>query len=107
MRWPRLAAEGHGRALTARPLEVRVRIGIHTGEADRDRRGYVGIDVHARRGSWPGHGGQVVMSEAASTLTQDQLPDVSHLVELGEHRLKDLDRAERLFQLGSDRSSPR
>ena len=63
-------------------------------------RGYVGIEVHrAARIVAAAHGGQVLLSEAASTLAQDQLPDGVTLVELGEHRLKDLDRTERLFQL--------
>ena len=80
--------------------QVRVRMAIHTGEARLEGRGYVGIEVHrAARIVAAAHGGQVLLSEAASTLTQDQLPDGVTLVELGEHRLKDLDRTERLFQL--------
>src|SRR4029077_4557162 len=46
-----------------------------------------------------GHGGQVLLSEAAAGLAQAQLPDGAGLIDLGEHRLKDLDRAERIFQL--------
>jgi len=79
---------------------VRVRMAIHAGEARVEGRGYVGIEVHrAARIVAAGHGGQVLLSAAASALAQDQLPGGAGLLDLGEHRLKDLDRAERLFQL--------
>ena len=80
--------------------EVRVRMAIHAGEARLEGRGYVGIEVHrAARIMAAAHGGQILLSEAASAGTLDQLPDQAALVELGEYRLKDLDRTERLFQL--------
>ena len=46
-----------------------------------------------------GHGGQVLVSASTAALAGDELPDGSALRDLGEHRLKDLDRAERLFQV--------
>jgi class 3 adenylate cyclase len=66
---------------------VGVRIGIHTGEAVVTDEGYVGIDVHrAARIMGAGHGGQVLLSETTRRL----LGDSRELVDLGEHRLKDL-----------------
>jgi predicted ATPase/class 3 adenylate cyclase len=80
--------------------EVRVRMGLHTGEGTRVGSGYVGLDVHrAARIGDAGHGGQVLLSEAAATLIQRALPEGVELVDLGEHRLKDLPHPERLFQL--------
>ena len=79
---------------------VRVRIGLHTGEPQRSAEGYVGLDVHhASRIMSAGHGGQVLLSQATSTLVEQNLPDGVQLQDLGEHRLKDLRRPSRLFQL--------
>jgi predicted ATPase/class 3 adenylate cyclase len=81
---------------------VRVRIGMHTGEAVVTDEGYVGIDVHrAARIMSAGHGGQVLLSET----TRQLLAENRELVDLGEHRLKDLGAPHRLFQLG-DRDFP-
>ena len=74
---------------------IRVRMGIHTGEPIVTEEGYVGIDVHrAARIAGAAHGGQIVLSEATRSLVDVAVRD------LGEHRLKDLTGAERLFQLG-------
>jgi predicted ATPase/class 3 adenylate cyclase len=76
---------------------VRVRMGIHTGEPVRTDEGYVGMDVHrAARIAAAGHGGQVLVSQ-----TSRELLDGQSLRDLGEHRLKDLTAAQRLFQLGN------
>jgi predicted ATPase/class 3 adenylate cyclase len=81
-------------------VEVRVRIGVHTGEAEVRRDDYVGLDVHrAARICAAGHGGQVLISGSTRELVADELPHDVALRDLGEHRLKDLDRAEHLFQL--------
>ena len=75
---------------------VRVRMGVHTGEATRTEEGYVGMDVHrAARICAAGHGGQIVVSEATRALL-----DGPELRDLGEHRLKDLSEPQRLYQLG-------
>jgi len=75
---------------------IRVRVGIHTGEPRLASEGYVGMDVHrAARIAAAGHGGQVLVSLA----TRDLVPELE-LLDLGEHRLKDLVYPERLFQLG-------
>ena len=54
---------------------VRVRMGIHTGEASETATGLVGLDVHrAARVAAVGYGGQVLLSESASILVRDSLP---------------------------------
>ena len=45
------------------------------------------------------HGGQTVLSQATADLSADNLPEGAWLVDLGVHRLKDLSRPERMFQL--------
>ncbi|MEA2499348.1 MAG: hypothetical protein QOH26_1753 [Actinomycetota bacterium] len=80
-------------------VQVRVRMGIHTGEPTLATTGYVGIDVH--RGSricGAAHGGQVLCSETTRALL-DQ--DVA-LLDLGEQRLKDLAQPVRLYQVLAD-----
>jgi class 3 adenylate cyclase len=80
--------------------EVRVRMGIHTGSPRIHDGGYVGIDVHrAARIAAAAHGGQVVVSEAATHLVAQSLGDGVSLRDLGGHRLKDLNLPEHLFQL--------
>ena len=93
------AAEGQ-RALAGHPWpdanEVRVRIGIHSGEPRLVDGGYVGLDVHhAARVMAAGHGGQVLVSQATRALLDERF----ELLDLGEHRLKDLAASERLYQL--------
>lgn len=80
--------------------EVRVRMGIHTGEPTVGEERYVGLGVHrAARICAAGHGGQVLVSQTTRELLRDDpLPDVS-LRDLGEHQLKDLDEPERIYQL--------
>ena len=92
-----VAAAADGRqALESGP--VRVRIGIHTGEPIVTDEGYVGLDVHrAARIAAAAHGGQIVVSETTRRLLD---PDAA-VRDLGEHRLKDLTGAERLYQLGA------
>ena len=81
---------------------VRVRIGMHTGEATPMGRDYVALVVHeAARVASAGHGGQTVVSEATAAVTAT-LPKGSRLRDLGEHRLKDLHRPLRLYQLDHD-----
>lgn len=80
--------------------EIRVRMGIHTGEGRLGGDDYVGMDVNrAARIAAAGHGGQVLLTETIHALAQNQLPEGTSLRDLGEHRLKDLPRPERLWQL--------
>jgi predicted ATPase/class 3 adenylate cyclase len=79
---------------------VRVRMGVHTGEASKTATGFVGLDVHrAARVAAVGYGGQVLLSETAAALVRDALPAGASLKDLGVHRLKDMGRPERIFQL--------
>ena len=76
--------------------EIRVRMGLHTGEPRAIDGRYVGLAVHAAaRVMSAGHGGQVLVSESTRALLDDRF----QLHDLGEHRLKDLSAAQRLFQL--------
>jgi predicted ATPase/class 3 adenylate cyclase/DNA-binding CsgD family transcriptional regulator len=85
---------------TGTPLWMRM--GLHTGEPQRTADGYVGLDVHrAARIMSAGHGGQVLLSQATGSLVEQDLPEGVSLRDLGEHRLKDLGRPMRLFQLVS------
>ncbi len=82
------------------PQSLRVRIGIHSGQAERRAGDYFGpaLNRTARLMS-AGHGGQVLVSHAAAELARDLLPEGARLADLGECRLKDLSRPERIFQL--------
>ena len=80
---------------------VRVRMGIHTGQATPADGAYTGLAVHrAARICAAARGGQVLVSQATQTLIEDEEEDLGFaLVEIGERRLKDLDRPVRLFEL--------
>jgi class 3 adenylate cyclase len=98
------AAVAAQRALASYPWsdaqEVRVRMGIHTGEPTVTAEGYVGADVHrGARICSAGHGGQVLVSQTTRDLLGDDSPEGAVLRDLGEHRLKDLTNPQRLFQL--------
>jgi len=76
--------------------ELKVRMGLHTGEAQERDGDYFGPAVNrAARIMGAGHGGQVLISSATAELTK-----TDHLLELGEYRLKDLSATEHLYQLG-------
>jgi class 3 adenylate cyclase/tetratricopeptide (TPR) repeat protein len=80
--------------------ELRVRMGIHTAEPSASDEGYYGLGVHrAARIMGAAHGGQILVSLAASSVLEDAELDGAHLRDLGEYWLKDLDRPERLYQL--------
>jgi len=101
------AAASAQRALAAEPwpngAAVKVRMGLHTGEGTLGGDNYVGLDVHrAARVAAAGHGGQVILSGATQALTAGGLPPGVSLVDLGQHRLKDLSRPEHLWQLAID-----
>jgi YVTN family beta-propeller protein len=92
------------RDLAAEPwpegVSVQVRMGLHTGEPRVGERRYVGLGVHkAARIGAAGHGGQVLLSRTTRELVEDELPPGVTLRDLGERRLKDLERSERLSQL--------
>jgi len=82
-------------------VSVRVRVGIHTGQATPVEGVYTGLAVHrAARICAAARGGQILISQATQTLIEDEEEELAfELVELGERRLKDLDRPVRLFEL--------
>ncbi len=84
-------------------VEIRIRIGLHTGEASLagdTADNYIGLDVHrAARIAAAGHGGQVLLSDATRILTETSLPEGVTVRDLGERRLRDLTRPERIHQL--------
>ena len=101
------AAVAAQRTLAVHPwpegVDLRVRMGVHTGEAEVRADDYVGIDVHrAARICSAAHGGQVLVSSATRELVVAELDAGVALDDLGEHRLKDLERPERLYQVVAD-----
>ena len=80
--------------------ELRVRMGLHTGDAEFRDGDYHGSAVNrAARLTSAGHGGQVLASGATAPLVVGRLPEGAELVDLGEHRLRDLGQPEVLYQL--------
>jgi predicted ATPase/class 3 adenylate cyclase len=84
----------------AGPGGLRVRVGLHTGEGRLGGDSYVGVDVHrAARIAAAANGGQTLISAPTRSLTEASLPDGVTLLDLGLHRLKDLDQPEALSRL--------
>lgn len=89
--------------------ELRVRMGIHTGEPSISDEGLTGIAVHwAARICDAAHGGQVLVSSTTCDLIRDQVPEGVVLRDVGEHTFKDFDRPARLYELvaAGPRGSP-
>ncbi len=81
---------------------LRVRMALHMGAAEERDGDYFGPPVNrVARLLSAAHGGQVLLSLPTHEMVRDQLPAGMNLAELGEHRLKDLFRPERIFQLVS------
>jgi DNA-binding NarL/FixJ family response regulator/class 3 adenylate cyclase len=83
-------------------VELRVRIGVHTGEATLAGDQYVGLAVHrAARICDAGHGGQILLSETTRSLLEDEEAEFDHfeLRDLGPQVLKDFDRSVRIYQV--------
>jgi predicted ATPase len=91
------APEAVAAALDAQDgLELPVRMGLHTGEAESREGDFFGPTLNrAARVMDAGHGGQVLVSAATAGLLRDH-----ELVDLGVHQLKGLDEPERIFQVG-------
>jgi predicted ATPase/class 3 adenylate cyclase len=82
---------------------ITLRIGLHTGTPLLTDEGYVGEDVHfAARVAAAAHGRQVVLSQATRALVDER----NRLIELGEHRLKDISHPVAIFQLGDEQFPP-
>src|SRR5262245_53749121 len=98
------AAVDAQRTLAAEPWPntgpLRVRMGVHTGEAEMRDGDYYGTALNrASRIMSAGHGDQILVSRATEELVHDSLPEQCELVSLGDHRLRDLGRPETLLQL--------
>jgi len=81
--------------------DFRVRMGMHTGEpALSDEGRYHGMGVHrTARIMAAGHGGQILASQATASVLHDDELDGITVHDLGEHKLKDLERPERIYEL--------
>ena len=80
--------------------DLKIRMGIHAGEAVTGGRDYTGIDVHrTARIAGAAWGGEILVSDVARALAGDALPDGASFRDLGVHRLRDLPAPDRLFQL--------
>ena len=94
------AQHGLGHEAWGQAGPLRVRMGLHVGEAAAREGDYFGPTLNrAARIMSAGHGGQVLLSAAAAALVMDGLPNGSTLRDLGEYQLKGLGRPERVFQL--------
>ena len=95
------------RALSVEPwppdAPIRVRMGLHSGEAGMAGGTLVGLDINrAARIAAVAHGGQILASDATRALVASSLPADLRLRDLGEHRLRDLSGPERLAQVDAD-----
>jgi class 3 adenylate cyclase len=82
--------------------EVRVRMGLHTGEPHVGDEGYLGLDVvRAARIASAGTGGQILVSETTRALLGNTLPDGVAVVDLGQRQLKDIQH-EHIYELAID-----
>jgi predicted ATPase/class 3 adenylate cyclase len=105
------AAAAAQQALTAEPWPtgrpIRVRMSLHTGVCEERDNDYFGPVVNrAARLEAVAHGGQVLVSGATAELLSETLPGGMALRDLGLHRLKDLGRPERVFQLEAEFLAP-
>ena len=83
-------------------VSLRARMGLHSGEPARHEDGYIGLDVHrAARIAAAAHGGQVVASDATRLLAGSRLPAGVSFLDLGFHRLKDIEAPEHIYQLAA------
>lgn len=95
------------RALAAEPwpddAAVRVRMGLHSGEAGEAGGSLVGLDINrAARIAAVANAGQIVISGATRSLVEGKLGEGVGLADLGQHRLRDLTAPERLCQVNAD-----
>jgi class 3 adenylate cyclase len=80
-------------------VDVRIRMGLHTGEPTVGEEGYLGMDVvRAARICSAGHGGQILLSETTRALVGNNVPDGVSIRDLGQANLKDIQH-ERIYEL--------
>jgi class 3 adenylate cyclase len=83
-------------------VDVKVRMGLHTGEPSLGDEGYIGLDVvRAARICSAGHGGQILLSETTRALLGSDVPEGAALRDLGTQTLKDVGE-QHLYQLSPD-----
>jgi predicted ATPase len=81
-------------------LQIKVRMGMHTGEAELRDGDYYGSTLNrAARIMSAGHGGQILLSDITAQVAREHLPEHASLFDLGEHHLKGLLHPERIHQL--------
>jgi predicted ATPase/class 3 adenylate cyclase len=81
-------------------IPLRVRIAVHTGEAEERDGDYYGAAVNrCARLRAVGHGGQVLLSQTTYDIVRDALPSETNVLDCGQQQLRDLARPERVFQL--------
>jgi class 3 adenylate cyclase len=97
------AQRAHAAATWADGVDVRVRMGLHTGEPAIHEEGYVGLDVvRAARICTLGRGGQILLSETTRALVGSGLPDGVSVFPLGQRHLRGIDEPERVFEVAID-----
>jgi class 3 adenylate cyclase len=85
--------------------QVRVRMGLHTGEPTVGEEGYIGLDVvRAARICSAGHGGQILISETTRALLGNELPTGVSVRDLGKQQLKDVQH-EHVYELALEESA--
>lgn len=110
-----IAAAGAQRAIAGTDWnlarDLRIRVGVHSGEAEVREDDYFGASLsRVARIMDAGHGGQILVSNATASLTRSDAGEGLSLIDLGEHRFKDLGERETVFQLvgqGLDADFPR
>lgn len=101
------AQRAHAGGTWPRDENVRVRIGLHTGEPAVYDEGYVGLDVvRAARICTVGRGGQILLSETTRALIGSGLPEGISVFPLGQRQLRGIDEPERVFEIAIDDLEP-
>ena len=94
------AQRAHAAATWAGDVDVRVRMGLHTGEPALHEEGYVGLDVvRAARICTVGRGGQILLSETTRALLGSGLPEGVSVFPVGQRQLRGIDEPERVFEV--------
>jgi class 3 adenylate cyclase len=97
------AQRAHAAATWPGEVDVRVRMGLHTGEPAVHEEGYVGLDVvRAARICTVGRGGQILLSETTRALLGSGLPDGVSVFPIGQRHLRGIDEPERVFEVAID-----
>ena len=88
------------KALKTSEVSIKVRMGMHTGEAEqRDGDYYGGTLNRAARIMSIGHGGQILLSETTLQIAQEHLSSDVSVLDLGRHQLKGLKHTEKIYQV--------